>query len=288
MRNPVVVLTSLIAKDKDYEFRRLYRNLYNEELFLIAYNNIYAKEGNMTEGTDKQTIDGMSLDRIRRIIERLKDESYKPYPAKRTYIPKKNGDKRPLGIPSIDDKLVQECIRMILESIYDKHFSKRSHGFRPNHSCHTALDQFKKVATGAKWWVEGDIKGFFDNIDHHVLVGILRKKIKDDRFIRLIWKFLKAGYMEDWKFHKTFSGTPQGGIISPILANVYLNELDTYIEKYKESFDKGKSRRRTHEYKMADQRLYRARKKHEKEKFKMKQEDYKASIENIKFLQRKW
>ena len=89
MRNPVVVLTSLIAKDKDYEFRRLYRNLYNEELFLIAYNNIYAKEGNMTEGTDKQTIDGMSLDRIRRIIERLKDESYKPYPAKRTYIPKK-------------------------------------------------------------------------------------------------------------------------------------------------------------------------------------------------------
>ncbi|RKJ19777.1 group II intron reverse transcriptase/maturase, partial [Butyricicoccus sp. 1XD8-22] len=226
-------MNSLEEKDAKYEFHRLYRNLYNVEFYLIAYNNIYAKEGNMTKGNDDLTIDGMSIERINNIIERIKDLSYTPNPARRVYIPKKNGKKRPLGIPSIDDKLVQEVLRMILESIYDKNFSDKSHGFRPNRSCHTALEQFQKLATGAKWWIEGDIEGFFDNIDHQTLIGILRRRIKDERFIQLIQKFLKAGYMEEWTFHKTISGTPQGGIISPILANIYLNELDEFVEELK-------------------------------------------------------
>ncbi len=250
----------------------------------MAYNNIYAKEGNMTMGSDGNTIDGMSLARIDAIIETLKDESYKPKPARRVYIPKKNGKKRPLGIPSIDDKLVQEVIRMILESIYDNKFSDSSHGFRPNRSCHTALKQFKTLGTGSKWWVEGDIEGFFDNIDHNTLVNILRERIKDEKFIRLIYKFLKAGYLEEWKYHKTISGTPQGGIISPTLANIYLDKLDKYVEKFKLNFDKGKQRRRNKEYKLAEQRVYRARKKYEEIKDSLTQEEKEQHIKRIKEL----
>lgn len=286
MRNPQVVLNSLEGKDENYVFHRLYRNLFNKDFYLIAYDNIYAKEGNMTEGSDGKTIDGMSLSRIEKIINKLQDQSYQPNPARRTYIPKKNGKLRPLGIPSIDDKLVQEVLRMILNSIYDKHFSDRSHGFRPNRSCHTALEQVQATFTGAKWWVEGDIEGFFDNIDHHVLINILRRRIKDERFINLIWKFLKAGYIEDWQFNNTYSGTPQGGIISPILANIYLNELDRYVEEYKEKFDKGKKRKRSHEYKMASQRLYRARKKFKEVEETLSEEEREKAIENIKKLRK--
>ncbi len=132
---------------------------------------------------------------------------------------------------------------MILEAIYEGHFETTSHGFRPKRSCHTALLHIQKTFSGTKWFIEGDIKGFFDNIDHDVLVGILRERISDDRFIRLIRKFLKAGYVEDWKFHNTYSGTPQGGIVSPILANIYLDKLDKYVKEYIRHFDKGTKRR---------------------------------------------
>ena len=206
---------------------------------MLAYQNIYASQGNMTQGTDGKTIDAMSLSRIDGIIASLKDESYQPQPSRRTYIPKKNGKMRPLGIPSFDDKLVQECVRLLLEAIYEGSFAKTSHGFRPNHSCHTALNQIQVCFSGVKWFVEGDIKGFFDNIDHEVMIGILAERIKDERFLRLIRKFLKAGYLEDWKYHNTYSGTPQGGIISPILANIYLDKLDRYMEELKTQFDKG-------------------------------------------------
>lgn len=244
MRNPIDVLNSLRdkAKDENYFYNRLYRNLYNSEFHLQAYQNIYANTGNMTAGTDGKTIDGMSMERIEKIINSLKDHSYKPNPARRTYIKKKNGKLRPLGIPSFNDKLVQEIVRMILESIYEPTFSNRSHGFRPNRSCHTALSQLKTNFTGVKWFIEGDITSFFDNIDHHVLVNILRRRIHDEYFIALIWKFLKAGYMEDWKYNNTYSGTPQGSIISPILSNIYLNEFDKFMEKYMENFNKGKIR----------------------------------------------
>ena len=252
MRNPQNVLESLRSKacNKRYVYERLYRNLYNPEMYLLAYQNIYAKEGNMTSGTDGKTIDGMSIKRIKKLIAALKDHSYHPNPARRTYIAKNNNPskKRPLGIPSFDDKLLQEVIRMILESIYEDSFSSHSHGFRPNRSCHTALVEVKKRFTGTKWFIEGDIKGCFDNVNHAILVNLLRRRIKDEYFLGLIWKFLKAGYMEDWTYHTTYSGTPQGSIISPILANIYLHELDVFMEQLSADFHTGKKRKRTVEY----------------------------------------
>lgn len=252
MRSPERVLESLRSKacDKSYGYERLYRNLYNPEMFFQAYQNIYAKEGNMTEGTDGKTIDGMSIKRIEKLIASLKDYSYHPNPARRTYIAKSNNPKkkRPLGIPSFDDKLVQEVVRLLLESIYEDTFSTHSHGFRPNRSCHTALVEVKKRFIGTKWFIEGDIRGCFDNVNHSILVGLLRKRIRDEHFLGLIWKFLKAGYMENWVYHNTYSGTPQGSIISPILANLYLHELDEFMEQYAERFNKGTKRQRTPEY----------------------------------------
>ncbi len=244
MRNPIDVLNSLKPKAKDptYHYERLYRNFYNTEFYLQAYYNIYAKPGNMTPGTDRQTIDGMGMEHIRKLTTSLKDHSYQPSPARRTYIKKKNGKLRPLGIPSFDDKLVQEIVRMLLEAIYEPTFSNYSHGFRPNRSCHTALLQLQWNFSGGRWFIEGDIKSFFDNINHTVLVGILRRRIHDEYFLALIWKFLKAGYLEDWTFHRTYSGTPQGSIISPILSNIYLNEFDRYMEQYMASFRNGARR----------------------------------------------
>lgn len=258
MRNPERVLNSLSEHSKisDYKFERLYRVLFNSDMFLLAYHNIQGKQGNMTEGSDGQTIDGMSLKRIENLIDTLKNETYQPKPAKRTYIPKKNGKMRPLGIPSFDDKLVQEVLRMMLEAMYEGNFENTSHGFRPKRSCHTALIQVQKNFTAAKWFIEGDIKGFFDNISHDVLIGILRERIADDRFIRLMWKFLKAGYIENWTFHRTYSGTPQGGIISPILANIYLDKLDKYMKEYAEKFDKGKKRAMNPEYKQYSGKMW--------------------------------
>ena len=245
MRSPERVLNSLNehSKDSSYKFERLYRLLFNEELFYVAYQKIASNGGSTTKGSDGRSIDGMSLARIETLIASLKDESYQPHPSRRVHIPKKNGKTRPLGIPAFEDKLVQEVVRMILEAIYEGHFETTSHGFRPKRSCHTALLHIQKTFNGAKWFIEGNIKGFFDNIDHDVLVGILRERISDDRFIRLIRKFLKAGYVEDWTFHNTYSGTPQGGIVSPILANIYLDKLDKYVKEYIRHFDMGTKRR---------------------------------------------
>lgn len=245
MRSPERVLNSLNehSKDSSYKFERLYRLLFNEELFYVAYQKIASNEGSTTKGSDGRSIDEMSLARIETLIASLKDESYQPHPSRRVHIPKKNGKTRPLGIPAFEDKLVQEVVRMILEAIYEGHFETTSHGFRPKRSCHTALLHIQKTFSGAKWFIEGDIKGFFDNIDHDVLVGILRERISDDRFIRLIRKFLKAGYVEDWTFHNTYSGMPQGGIVSPILANIYLDKLDKYVKEYIRHFDMGTKRR---------------------------------------------
>ncbi|AMP98663.1 Group II intron-encoded protein LtrA [Pedobacter cryoconitis] len=250
MRDPVQVLNALCehSKDSGYRYQRLYRILFNEEMFFIAYQRKYANQGNMTPGTDGRTVDRMSIHRIQKLVASLRDESYQPHPARRVYIPKKNGTKRPLGIPSFEDKLVQEVVHMILKAIYEGQFEDTSHGFRPNRSCHTALRDIKVTFKGTRWFIEGDIKGFFDNINHNVMIDILRERISDDRFLRLIRKFLNAGYMENWTYNNTYSGTPQGGIISPILANIYLDKFDKYVKQYAESFNKGKSRRLTTEY----------------------------------------
>jgi len=250
MRNPETVLENLRAhaSQVDYKYERLYRNLYNLSFYLLAYQQTYQKEGNMTAGIDGQTFDSMSHNRIQKIINSLKDHTYQPKPARRTYIPKKNGKLRPLGIPSSNDKLVQQAVKVILESIYEDTFCDTSHGFRPDKSCITALSQVKINFTGVKWFIEGDIKSYFDTVDHHLLIDILRRRIKDEYFIALIWKFLRAGYLENGALHRPAKGLHQGSLVSPVLANIYLNEFDRYMDAYKSSFQKGEKRKLTPEY----------------------------------------
>jgi group II intron reverse transcriptase/maturase len=287
MRNPIAVLNSLSEKslNEEYKFERLYRNLYNPEFYLVAYKNIYVNGGSITEGIDDSTLDGMSNKRIDRIIESIKNKSYQPKPARRTYIAKANRKKkRPLGILSGDDKLVQEVVRLILESIYEPRFSSNSHGFRPKRSCHTALMQIQNTFTGATWFVEGDITACFDSFDHHTLINLLRKRINDENFIALMWKFLKAGYMEQWQYHRTYSGTPQGAGISPILANVYLNELDIFMCEYKKKYDKGHSiqRKKNPEYERLRGTHRRFKKKNDSLWGELTDEERKASAKELR------
>lgn len=235
-------------KHQDEVFTRLYRYLLRPDIYFVAYQHLYSNKGAGTKGITEDTADGFSEEYVERIIEALKTETYQPKPVRRTYIQKTNGKMRPLGLPTFTDKLVQEVIRMILEAVYEPIFSDYSHGFRNGRSCHTALAQIKKEFTGARWFVEGDIKGCFDNINHTKLIDIISKKIKDIRFLRLIRLFLRAGYTEDWKYHETYSGCPQGGIISPVLANIYLNELDQYMMKLKKDFDVVSKKSYTPEY----------------------------------------
>lgn len=289
LRNPIEVLKNLTKKSKNenYRFQRLYRNLYNPDFYWLAYKNIYANKGSMTAGADGKTLDGMSDERINKIIQSLKDHSYKPKPARRKYIAKKNSNKkRPLGIPSSDDKLLQEVVKMILESIYEPQFLKTSHGFRPHKSCQTALKQIQKTFTGANWFVEGDIKACFDSFDHHVVIELLKKRIDDEQFIQLIWKFLKAGYMEQWTFNKTYSGVPQGSGISPILANIYLHELDKFMEEYKVNFDKGIKKKLNPEYKKAFKRTSYFRCKGKEIWNDISKEERKARTSKLKELER--
>ena len=225
--------------NKEEVFTKLYRYLLRPNIYFVAYKNLYANNGAATKGVNEDTADGFSEAKIDSIIKALADETYQPMPVRRTYIQKKNNRKklRPLGIPTFTDKLVQEVLRMILEAVYEPIFLDVSHGFRPKRSCHTALKQLRREFNGTRWFVEGDIKGCFDNINHTVLVGLLSNKIKDARITKLIYKFLKAGYLENRQYHKTYSGTPQGGIISPLLANIYLHELDKFVMKLKSEFD---------------------------------------------------
>jgi len=147
------------------------------------------------------------------------------------YIPKQNGTLRPLGLPTWTDKLLQEVLRSMLDAYFEPQFSDHSHGFRPRRGCHTALSTVQRGWTGTKWWIEGDVQGCFDNIDRSVLLRVLREKIPDQRFVGLIQRLLQAGYLEEWRYGTTLSGTPQGGVVSPLLANIYLNELDRFVEQ---------------------------------------------------------
>jgi RNA-directed DNA polymerase len=246
--------------NKDEVFTRLYRYLLRPDIYFEAYKNLYANNGAATRGVDNDTADGFSEAKIDKIIKSLSDETYTPKSVRRTYIDKGNGKKRPLGIPTFTDKLVQEALRMVLEAVYEPSFLDWSHGFRPNRSCHTALASLKKEFTGARWFVEGDIKGCFDNIDHAVLISMLNKKVKDARIVKLIYKFLKAGYMENWQYHNTYSGTPQGGIISPLLANIYLHELDKFVMMLKAEFNKPRETHSTYEYGVIRRKMKKLRK----------------------------
>lgn len=257
MQNPNILLTMLsrMAQKPEVKFAKLFQKLYNVKLWMMAYESIAPNPGNMTPGADGKTIDGMGLTRIKTMIADLKAARYKPTPVRRVYVPKANGKQRPIGIPSFEDKLLQTVVRFILEAIYGPTFSDCSHGFRPGRSCHTALEQVKRM-TGTRWWVEGDIQSFFDNLNHRTLLHILSRRIRDRRFLHLIEQFMRAGYIEDWRFHATYSGVPQGGSLSPILSNIYLNELDQAFAAEIARFNRGKRRRTQPEYRrIANQRI---------------------------------
>jgi group II intron reverse transcriptase/maturase len=241
---------------------QLYRQMFNKELYLLAYGNIYSNQGAMTPGASRETADGMSEKKIRKITEEMRGETYRFSPARRTYIPKKNGKMRPLGMPAWSDKLVGEVVRLLLEAYYEPAFSESSHGFRKKRGCHTALQEITRTWTGTAWFIEGDVSDCFGSLDHGILLSILAEKIHDQRFLRLIRNMLKAGYLEDWTYHPTFSGCPQGGVVSPILSNIYLDKLDKYIEQELiPQYTQGTSRAGNPEYDRIKARLGRARKK---------------------------
>src|SRR6187200_423294 len=236
--------------------------MFNRDLYLLAYGRIYANQGAMTPGTSAETADGMSEDKIDQIIEAMRHERYRFNPVRRTYIPKKNGKMRPLGLPSWSDKLVGEVVRLLLEAYYEPQFSDRSHGFRPGRGCHTALREVQDTWTGTTWFIEGDISDCFGSLNHEIMVRILSEKIHDNRFLRLIRNMLKAGYLEDWRYHQTLSGCPQGGVVSPVLSNIYLHKLDEYVETVLiPQYTRGTVRKRNPEYSRVKNRLAYARKR---------------------------
>ncbi len=216
MRNAETVLGVIQERGKrGLPLEDVYRQLYNPDLYLRAYARLSQRDGALTPGTTGETVDGMTLAKIEQLIEDLRFERYRWSPVRRTYIPKKDGKLRPLGIPTWTDKLLQEVIRSILEAYYEPQFSQHSHGFRPEHGCHTALTPIATTWNGTTWFVEGDIAQCFDRIDHTILLAILRDKLHDNRFLRLIQNLLQAGYLEAWQYNKTLSGTPQGGVVMP-------------------------------------------------------------------------
>jgi len=252
---------------------RLYRQLFNLEMYKKAYSEIYANKGATTPGVSNKTLDGMSEKRMNGIIQKVKTETYRWQPARRTYIPKESGGQRPLGVPEGNDKLLQATMKILLEAYYEPQFSKRSHGFRRGKGCQTALMQIGESHRDTSWFIEGDIKGCFDNIDHEILLKIMERKIEDQRFIRLVKHLLKAGYMEEWEYYETFSGTPQGGTISPLLANIYLDVFDKWVENelmplYNRGRKEQGGRKRNPEYRHYEHKRRQAKEKGDVEAYK--------------------
>jgi group II intron reverse transcriptase/maturase len=266
MRTAATVLN--IIRDRGQRglpLEQVYRQLYNPDLYLKAYAKLYKNKGALTPGTTKETVDGMTLAKIEAIIQAVRYERYRWTPVRRTYIPKRNGKRRPLGIVSWSDKLLQEVIRLILEAYYEPSFSNHSHGFRPKRGCHTAL---REVQTwkGVKWWIEGDISSYFDQISHPLLIAILREKIHDNRFIRLIENLLKAGYLENWRYHQSPSGVPQGSVCSPVLSNLMLDKLDHYVEQQLlPKYNRGQRRKTYPPYVALTKQAWKARKTGDRE-----------------------
>jgi group II intron reverse transcriptase/maturase len=268
MRTAETILTLIRERgQRGLPLEKVYRLLYQRALYLRAYGKLYRNAGALTEGTTTETVDGMSVAKIDAIIAALRVEQYRWTPVRRSYIPKKNGKRRPLGMPTWSDKLLQEVIRSLLEAYYEPQFSDHSHGFRPQRGCHTALREITQKGRGTKWFIEGDISACFDKIDHSILLDILRERIHDQRFLRLISGLLDAGYLEDWRFHLTPSGVPQGGVVSPLLSNLVLDRLDQYVEQHLiAAFTRGQRRRTNPPYVALTYAASEARKAGDREK----------------------
>jgi group II intron reverse transcriptase/maturase len=261
MQNAETVLDVLRERGRrGLPLDELYRQLFNPQLYLLAIGRLYANHGAMTPGVDGETVDGTSLAKIDRIIDAIRHERYRFRPVKRIHIPKKNGKKRPLGLPSWSDKIVGEVIRLLLEAYYEPRFSDHSHGFRPRRGCHTALSKVADTWTGTTWFIEGDISDCFGSLNHDVMLATLTRNIHDNRFLRLLRNMLQAGYLEDWIWNATLSGAPQGGVVSPILSNVYLDRLDRFVETVLiPEYTRGRTRAKNPAYRKVESALRRAR-----------------------------
>jgi group II intron reverse transcriptase/maturase len=255
----------------------LYRQMFNPQLYLMAYGRLYSNHGAMTPGADGETVDGMSLGKIERIIDALRHERYRFRPVRRVYIPKKNGKMRPLGLPSWTDKIVGEVMRLLLEAYYEPRFSDRSHGFRPGRGCHTALSEIAASWTGTTWFIEGDVAQCFDRLDHSIMLKILGEKIHDNRFLRLVRNMLQAGYLEDWTWNATLSGAPQGGVVSPVLSSIYLSKLDEFVETVLvPQYTRGKRRRSNPAYNKVKEAARTARKRGDRAAFRQARKQLRA------------
>ena len=263
MQNAEAVLAVLRDRGRrGLPLDELYRQMFNPSMYLLAYGRIYANKGAMTPGVTQETVDGMSLKRIGRIIDAMRCERYRFAPVRRVYIPKKSGTLRPLGLPSWSDKLVGEVVRLLVEAYYEPTFSDRSHGFRPGRGCHTALREVAHTWTGTTWFIEGDLADCFGSFDHSVLLSILGERIHDNRFLRLVAQMCQAGYLEDWTWGATLSGVPQGGVASPVLSNIYLHKLDVFVESVLiPEYNRGRLRAENPEYRKVKRAISQARKK---------------------------
>ncbi len=263
MQDATTVL-SIIRKrgEQGLPLNNLYRHLYNPQFYLQAYARLYSNDGAMTPDTTGETVDGMSREKITTMIDLIRQERWRWSPVKRVYIPKRSGKLRPLGLPSWSSKVLQEVVRQVLSAYFEPRFSEHSHGFRPGRGCHTALSEIVHTWKGVHWVIEGDISDCFGRLDHDVLLNILGEHIQDNRFLRLIRHMLQAGYLEEWRWHETLSGAPQGGVCSPILSNIYLDKLDTYVETVlMPKYNRGKRRRPNPAYQQMEYALARAKRR---------------------------
>lgn len=270
MRTAETVLAIIRDRgERGVPLERIQHHLYNRALYLRAYAKLYPNSGALTPGTTGETIDGMSVAKIDRLIDDVRNRRFRWAPVRRVYIAKASGGRRPLGVPGWRDKLLQEVIRSILEAYYEPQFSAHSHGFRPGRGCHTALTTVQRTWTGTRWFIEGDIAGYYDTIDHDILVRILSEKLHDHRFLRLIAELLKAGYLEDWTYHATLSGAPQGAVLSPVLSNVYLDRFDRYVERELiPTWTRGEHRRKNPAYVWTAKRVREAKRHGQREQLK--------------------
>jgi group II intron reverse transcriptase/maturase len=249
---------------------RLYRQLYNPQLYLQAYARLYSNDGAMTPDTTGETVDGMSREKIGTMIGLIRQERWRWTPVKRISIPKRNGKLRPLGLPSWSSKVMQEVVRQLLDAYFEPRFSEHSHGFRPGRGCHTALSEIVQTWKGVHWYIEGDISDCFGSLDHEVLMNILGEKVHDNRFLRLIQHMLQAGYLEEWRWHETLSGAPQGGVCSPIFSNIYLDKLDTFVETVLlPKYNRGKRRAKNPAYQNIENAIARAKRRGDRQAIRM-------------------